>query len=157
MDRAAILRESLDLLRSVHVACLSTVDAEGYPQTRAVFNLRSRHRFPGLAPLFAGHDEDLLLYFTTDSSSRKVEEIRVRPQASAYFCRTEDSFGLLLIGSCCVVEDEAVKEACWQEGWERYYPGGRDDPEFGILRLLPVRVKGWYQSRPSSLQVGEDA
>jgi general stress protein 26 len=156
MDQEAVFGQSLALLESLHIAYLSTVDAEGYPQTRAVFNLRCRHRFPGLTPLFAGHERDFLLYFTADSSSPKMEEIRAHPAASAYFCRAEDSFGLLLAGLCAVVEDPRIKEACWQEGWERYYPGGRGDPEYGILQLRPRRMKGWFQSRPFALPVGAE-
>jgi hypothetical protein len=42
MDSATLLRENLELVTSLKIAYLSTVDEKGRPQTRAVFNLRLR-------------------------------------------------------------------------------------------------------------------
>jgi general stress protein 26 len=146
MDQEQVLRDTRKLIENVFVAYLSTVDAEGYPQTRAVFNLRCQSRFPGMSPLLVGHESDFLLYFTTNTSSQKVAELAARPRACAYFCQPEDAYGALLTGQCELVEDRAIKDACWHPGWERYYPGGPTDPDYAILRMRPERVKGWYHN-----------
>jgi general stress protein 26 len=31
----------------------------------------------------------------------------------------------------------------WVEGWEIYYPKGRDDPDYTVLRVDPLRARGW--------------
>jgi len=141
-------RQCLALVESQSTAYLSTIDAEGYPQTRAVFNLRCRERFPGMAPLLRGHDLDLLLYFTTNTSSGKVAELQQRPQACAYICRAETSEGVTLTGNLEFVDDEPTKAACWHPWWVRYYPGGPADPEYAILRLRPIWLRGLIRGGP---------
>lgn len=146
-EQEALRRETLELIESLPAAYLSTVDEEGYPQTRAVFNLRCRWRFPDLTSFFEGAPP-FLLYFTTNTSSRKMEEIRRLPRACAYFCRQEDSSGVLVTGTVEAVNDLEVKQAIWQEGWERYYALGRGDPEYAVLRFIPCRAKGWRHGAP---------
>jgi general stress protein 26 len=50
--------------------------------------------------------------------------------------------GLMLSGR--VLPDDAAREQLWVEGWERYYSRGRHDPDYTVLRLDPVRARGWY-------------
>ncbi len=145
MDSATLLRENLELVNSMKVAYVSTVSEDGFPQTRAVFNLRCQEAFPGTDALFAGHDQDFLLYFTTNTSSHKMAEIRRHPEISVYYCRPEEFLGLMLTGRIVVVTDPAIKSALWQDGWERYYPLGPEDPDYSILCLRPVRMKGWHR------------
>jgi general stress protein 26 len=153
MDTATLLRENLELVNALKIAYLSTVNGEGCPQTRAVFNLRCRDAFPGTDALFEGHDLDFLLYFTTNTSSAKMAEIRRRPAVSVYYCRPDEFFGLMLIGRIEVVNDPALKSALWQEGWERYYPQGREDPDYTILSLRPARMKGWHRGESFGLDL----
>ena len=153
MDMATLLRENLELVNALKIAYLSTVNGEGCPQTRAVFNLRCREAFPGTDALFVGHDLDFLLYFTTNTSSAKMAEIRRHPAVSVYYCRPDEFFGLMLTGRIEVVKDQALKLALWQEGWKRYYPQGREDPDYTVLRLRPSRMKGWHRGESFGLDL----
>jgi general stress protein 26 len=133
---------------------LGTVDLDGRPRIRAVFNLRNAEHFPGLVPLFQGHDEDLLLLFTTNTSSSKVAEVRTNPAVAAYFSDPEESLGLMLAGDAEIVSDPGVKKALWQDGWERYYPGGYDDPDHTVFQLLPDVARGWNQRETFEFDIG---
>jgi general stress protein 26 len=135
------------ILEQADAAYLTTVDLGGYPHTRAMFNLRNPAWFPRQAPLFRGHERDLLLYFTTNTSSSKLRHLAENPRASAYYCLVREYDGLLLIGEVEVADDSAIRRAVWNEGWEKYYPGGPDDPDHTVLRLRPRRVEGWHRSR----------
>jgi general stress protein 26 len=153
METETLLQENLELVNSLKIAYLSTVDSEGCPQTRAVFNLRCREAFPGTDACFEGHDRDFLLYFTTNTASTKMAEIRRHPAVSIYYCRPDEFFGLMLTGRIELVEDRALKSALWQEGWERFYPLGRDDPDYAVLRLYPSRMKGWHRGSRFALDL----
>jgi len=50
----------------------------------------------------------------------------------------------MLGGEVQVVTDARLKRNIWQDGWECYYPGGPDDPDYAILRLAPKVAKGWH-------------
>lgn len=133
----------LELMRQVPDLYFTTVDEEGFPHTRCIFNLRCAGRFPGLQAVFAGHDHDLMTYLGTNTSSVKVRHIRSNPRVAAYYCDPASFHGVMLSGRVEIVDDPALKRSLWQEGWEMYYRQGPDDPDFAVLRLLPVRVRGW--------------
>lgn len=133
--------DALALLESAEAAFVSTVDGEGWPQTRAMFNLRNRRQFPDFAPLFEGGGFAVL--FTTNTASPKVAAIRVNPKVAVYYCQAGDFQGLTLGGEMEIVSDPELRERLWRPQWEMYYPGGRDDPDHTILRLRPKLVR-WY-------------
>lgn len=86
-----------------------------------------------------------LAYFATSASSSKVDHIKRHPKVSVYYCIPAESRGLMLSGEMEIVTDGAVKEALWQEGWDRYYPEGVHDPDYTVLRLLPARATYLHQ------------
>lgn len=58
-------------------------------------------------------------------------------------------------GNIEIVDDLAAKKGLWQEGWERYYPKGHDDPDHTVLRLMPTNAKGWTGSMTFELELGD--
>lgn len=144
----AIARDVLALITERPEAFFSTLDEHGAPETRAMLNLRCIERYPSLTPLFQGHEHDFLLYFTTNTSSRKMAQVQRRPDVAVYFHRPDTFFGALFTGRVAEVHEPELKRAIWQPGWEMYYPLGPDDPDYAIVRLLPEQVRGWYHGRP---------
>jgi general stress protein 26 len=70
---------SLQLMEVAKAAYLTTIDIDGHPQTRAMFNLRNIYQFPNLRKLFYNHRADFLVLFTTNTSSIKVVQARNNP------------------------------------------------------------------------------
>ena len=106
-----------------------------------------------LTSAFEGHEEDLLIYMTTDTASGKFEQIKANPKASVYFCDPKQIKGLLLVGEIEVITDMAIKRQLWQDDWKVYYPGGVDGPEYNILRLLPKHIKYWAVPMPKPVEM----
>jgi general stress protein 26 len=154
MEGQDLRRSCVKLVESAWPAYLGTVDLQGRPRIRAIFNLRNRERFPNLVPLFQGHDDDLLLFFTTNTSSAKVAELKANPAVAVYFSNPEESFGLMLGGDMDMVTDTELRRALWHDGWEKYYPGGYDDPDHTVLRLRPQVARGWNPSETFEFSVG---
>ncbi len=134
------------LMETAGEAYLTTIGEDGYPHTRVVFNLRNKEQFPRQVNLFASHQEDLLVYISTNTSSNKIREIKANPRVSVYYCNPKQFHGVMLVGDIEIVSDSNVKKALWNEGWERYYPAGVDDPDFTVLCLFPKYAAGWYES-----------
>lgn len=137
MDDQIARRRSLDLMSIAEVAYVTTIDADGFPHTRAMFNLRNREQFPGAMEIFHGHDADFVSYFTTNTSSIKVAEILRNPKVAVYFSRCGEFRGLMLRGEMQIVEESTIKEAVWQKGWEIYYPHGPLDADHSLLCFFP--------------------
>jgi len=149
MDRESFSAAARDIMARAEMLSLATRGGEPYPMIRGLFNLRNPEQFPGLAPFFA--DKGLAVYLGTNTSSVKVGELAAESWASVYFMIPGEFKGLMLSGHA--VPDESAREQLWVEGWDRYYARGRRDPDYTVLRLDPVRARGWYAGEPFDFTV----
>lgn len=156
MDNREVLRLGLELIENAEAAYLTTVDNAGFPQTRAMLNLRNAAQYPALTNLFRKHRHDCAVYFTTNASSPKMEQIGHNRAVSVYYCKPGEWRGLMLGGMMEIVTDPGVKRALWQEGWQMYYPGGHDDPDYAILRLSPMVAKYYHQLNYFTFDFGSE-
>lgn len=121
-----------NLIDKQGVAFISSVDKDGFPNTRAMLPPRKRegiHTF----------------YFTTNTSSLKVAQYRENEKACIYFCDRRFFRGVMLTGTVEVLEDAASKEMIWQEGDTMYYPKGVTDPDYCVLKF--TAEKGRYYAK----------
>jgi len=144
MNEDKARRFALELMAVSEAAYLVTVDGGGRPQVRAMLNLRNRRQYPSLTGLFAEHENDFLVYLTTNTSSQKVAQIRASPAIAVYYCEPAKFHGLMLGGDADIADDPKVREALWQDGWENYYPSGPNDPDHTVLGLRPSVARGWH-------------
>ena len=143
------------LLNEAWPAYLTTIDRNGFPQTRAMFNLRNKVKFPKLESLFSNHEDEFYVIFSTNTSSTKIEDVKANPKASVYYCLPDESRGAMIGGTLEIVENLDTKQAIWLDGWERYYPAGYDDPDHTVLRFHGRMAKGWNQSRTFQIEIGD--
>ena len=92
-----------NLIDKQGVSFISSVDENGYPNTKAMLPPRKREGIK-------------VFYFTTNTSSMRVKQYRSNPQACTYFCDRRFFRGVMLIGTMEVLEDSFYKEMIWQEG-----------------------------------------
>jgi len=145
MDHEQAFQLSIDLMKSAETAYFSTVNNNGFPETRAMLNLRNSKQYPDLALFFRGVDATLETYFTTNTLSLKTETIKANPKICVYYCRPSEWRGLMLCGLIEIVSDINIKKKLWQEAWTLYYPQGTIDSDYTILRLKPSLIKGYHQ------------
>jgi general stress protein 26 len=143
MNESEIKQLNSELMQNTEVVYLATVDGDGFPQVRAMVNLRNASLNPSAAKVFEGHRDDFLMYFTTHKSSDKMKHIKMNPRASVYFCDSKQHCGLLLAGKIEITSDAKLKKDLWQERWMKHFPAGAEDPEYIVLRFVPSFVKGW--------------
>jgi general stress protein 26 len=144
MERKELEAIASEIMGRADMLSLATMAEEPYPYVRALFNLRNKRKFPSLAPFFAG--KGLAVYLGTNTSSIKMAQIGNDGWVSVYYMIPREFKGLCLSGRAIV--DADAKEAIWVKGWERYYPSGKSDPDYTVLRVEPVRARGWYTGKP---------
>jgi general stress protein 26 len=144
MKREDFNAAAVDIMERSGDLMLATQGGDGYPHMRMVFNLRNRQRFPTLAGFFA--DKGLAVYLGTNTSSVKARQIGSDARVTVYYAVPEEFKGLMLCGRA--VPDAEAKAALWVDGWERYYPQGRTDPDYTVFRFDPVLARGWYAGKP---------
>ena len=104
------------------VAFISSVDDEGFPNTKAMLPPRKREGIK-------------YFYFTTNTSSMRVTQYKDNPKASIYFCDKRFFRGVMLKGTMEVFEDDETKKMIWREGDTTYYPLGVTDPDYCVLKF----------------------
>lgn len=121
-----------NLIDKQKTSFLSSVDTDGFPNTKAMLPPRKRE---GIREF----------YFTTNTSSMRVGQYRENPKACIYFCDKRFFRGVMLVGTVEVLEDSASKEMIWQEGDTLYYPKGVTDPDYCVIHF--TAHKGRYYSQ----------
>jgi len=153
LDIPELKKACLDLMSTADTVLLTTHGLDGYPRTRAMLNMRNARQYPEKVDLFASHREDYMILFSTNTASVKLKQVKANPRACAYYTDPGCYHGVLFVGDIEIIEDTAVKYALWVEGWERYYPQGRDDPDYTVLRLYPKFAEGWWTPQRFSFKL----
>lgn len=139
----------ISIIKNSKAAYLATVDSEGKPEIRALLNLPNPRKYKKLeGKALIQDDEQLTLYFTTNTSSKKVQRIRKNPNVALYFCEPSLFKGICVSGIMEEVLDQDVKSDFWQRGWTMYYPLGKTDPDYTILKFTSTKIEGWYNFAP---------
>lgn len=123
------------MIDKLKTAFLGSVDAEGFPNVKAMLQPRRREGIK-------------MLYLTTNTSSMRVAQFKENNRACIYFCDSRFFRGVMLRGTMEVLTDSASKELIWQEGDTMYYKEGVTDPDYCVLKF--TAISGRYYSNFSS-------
>ena len=122
MNSKEIYSEALDLANRSTIAMLGTNNESGYPNIKAMIKKENE----GLKTI----------WFSTNTSSKRVKQIAADPRASVYFVDFDNWMGLMLVGDLEILHDEESRRRLWQPGDEKYYPlGVVDDPDYTVMRF----------------------
>jgi len=121
MDKQEIHQASLDLANRSGIAMLGTVAENGYPNVKAMIKKENE----GLQ----------ILWFSTNTSSKRVAQMLNNPHTCVYFVDHGTWEGLMLVGDIEVLQDAESRKRLWQEGDEKYYQQGVEDPDYTVLRF----------------------
>lgn len=153
MDEKELKQACLNLMETADAVYLSTIGDDGFPHMRMMSNLRNKKQNPGCAKVLEEDKKDFVVYLVTGQSSLKMQQIRANPKVSVYFCIPAEFHTLMLRGKVQEITDQQFKNKLWQDGWEIHWPGGAEDPEFIVLKLLPTAAKGWYKEGPFEFEL----
>jgi general stress protein 26 len=121
MDEQEAKTESLKLVDNAAVCLLGSNGEDGFPYIKAVLNLR--------------HEGFKTFWFDTNTSSKRVRQLKKDSRASLYFVDEINFKGLMLLGTAEVLRDLASRRLLWTKDSEFYYPLGIDDPDYTVLRF----------------------
>lgn len=119
-----ISEKALALAASSTIAMVGSNGDGGFPNIKAMFCLQG--------------DGIKTVYFSTNTSSKRVQQFRENPSACVYFVDNKTFEGLNLTGKMEILSDHDTKQKFWEDGCEVYYPLGVDDPDYTILRFTAI-------------------
>lgn len=139
------METAISIIMKSKAAYLATIDGEGKPEIRALLNLPNPKKYKKLEGKALLRDgETVTMYFTTNTSSQKVQRIRNNANVALYFCDPAAFQGICASGTMEEVTDQELKESFWQRGWTMYYPKGKTDPDYTLLKFTSSKLEGWY-------------
>ncbi len=105
-------------------AFIASVDEQGRPVIRAVS-----------APRIIDGNE---IYFSTNTSSKKVKQYSANSKACVYFYkRGKIKYqGVSIAGEMQVCTDQATKDKVWRFGDGIFYKQGVTDPDYCVLKFV---------------------
>lgn len=129
---------------SAELATFGTEKTDGFPEVRALLNLANKKQYPELVDkAIVADGETLTIYFTTNTSSRKVAQIRNNNKVCLYFCIPKSFKGVSATGTIEEVIDMEVKKDFWQTSWTMYYQKGVTDPDYTLLKFTSKHLHCW--------------
>ena len=111
-----------NIIDKAAVSVISSVDADGFPNSKAMLPPR---KLEGIKHI----------YFTTNTSSMRVQQYSDNPKACVYFFDKRFFKGVMLKGTMEVKTDAKTKKMIWRDGDEMYYPKGVTDTDYCVLKF----------------------
>jgi len=121
MQKEQAIQAALALANASTIAMLGTNGDDGYPNIKAMLKMENE----GLQRI----------WFSTNTSSRRVAQVMRNPRTCVYFVDMQQWMGLMLVGTIEVLQDAVSKQRLWRPGFEKYYPLGVTDPDYTVLRF----------------------
>ena len=130
MENEKTMKEAQSLVDRTSICMLGSIDNEGYPNIRAMLKMENE----GLHTI----------WLSTNTSSRKISQLSSNPKTCVYFVDLEKWIGLMLIGTIEILQDAESRKRLWQDGFEKYYPAGVNDPDYSVLRFTARSGKYYH-------------
>lgn len=124
-----------DMIDRQEVCFLQFIDADGFPTARAMLNPRKRH----------GLDE---FYLTTNTTSKKVQNLLDNPKAGLYFYDRPTYRGVAFTGMAEILHDQAIKDEIWRDMDTIFYENNTD-PDYCVIKFI-ARNARYYDSYKST-------
>lgn len=119
MDKQEAMAQGLQLVERSRICLLGTNGEDGFPNIKAMMN--------------AKHEGMNRIWLSTNTSSRRVQQLKKNNRACVYYVDDQDFEGLMLTGTIQILQDLKSKQMLWADGDEKYYPLGVEDPDYSVL------------------------
>ncbi|MGM5630189.1 pyridoxamine 5'-phosphate oxidase family protein [Apibacter raozihei] len=129
-----------DLIDHETLAFIGSIDDEGYPNIKAMLAPRKREKLK-------------IFYFTTTSSSIKMDHYKENPKSSIYFCNHNSFTGIMFKGKMEILTDYETKKMIWREGDQEYFLRGIDDPDFSVLKFTAESGRYYSNFKSESFEI----
>jgi general stress protein 26 len=139
MDKQEAMAEGLQLVERSQICLLGTNGEDGFPNIKAMMN--------------AKHEGMSKIWFSTNTHSKRVLQLRRDNRACVYYVDEKDFKGLMLTGSIQILQDPKSRRMLWSDGDERYYPLGVEDPDYSVLCFAARRGNYYHKLKNITFEI----
>jgi general stress protein 26 len=139
MNKQEAIAQGLKLIEKSKICMLGTNGDDGFPNIKGMMNLK--------------HEGLKNIWFSTNTSSRRVQQLRKDSRACVYYVDEKNFKGLMLIGTIEILQDIESRKMLWTEGAEIYYPLGVEDPDYSVLYFTAKRGNYYHGLKNISFEI----
>ena len=139
INKQEAIAQGLKLIEKSKICMLGTNGEDGFPNIKAMLNLRHK----GLKKI----------WFSTNTSSKRVQQLRKDNRACVYYVDEKNFKGLMLVGTIEILQDIESKKMLWSEGAEVYYPLGVADPDYSVLCFTSKRGNFYHSLKNITFEI----
>jgi general stress protein 26 len=99
-------------------------------------------------------DDDGAFWFLTSTNTDKVEAVRTMQRVNLAFSDPGNKRYVSVSGFCELVRDRERTKQLWNPSYEEWLPGGMDDPNLILLRIVVQEAEYWSASASRMLPLG---
>jgi general stress protein 26 len=124
------------------VCFICSIDSSCFPNVKAMLMPRKRN---GLKEF----------YFSTNTSSMRVEHYKSNPNACIYFYHKGliRYTGVMLIGKMEILTDQQSKKMLWKRGDTIFYKKGITDPDYCVLKFTAQSGRYYCDLKTESFEL----
>lgn len=101
-------------------------------------------------------DDDGVLWFLSDKTSEKNEEILANSKVELFFSEPHDQF-LTLHGHATILYDRAIIKELFTPIVKVWMPEGEDDPNLSVIKVVPEEGYYWNNKHNKAVAVAKMA
>lgn len=131
MNKQEAITQGLKLIEESNFCMLGTNGEDGFPYIKGMTNLK--------------HEGLKKIWFSTNTSSKRVQQLRKDDRACVYYVDGKPFKGLMLVGTIEILQDIESRKMLWFDGTEKYYPLGVEDPDYAVL-CFTAKWGDYYQA-----------
>jgi len=139
MDKQEAVAEGLQLVQRSGICLLGTNGEDGFPNIKAMMN--------------AKHEGINRIWLSTNTSSRRVQQLKKDNWACVYYVDAQDFKGLMLTGTIQILQDLKSKQMLWADGDEKYYPLGVEEPDYSVLCFTAHRGNYYHKLKNITFEI----
>jgi general stress protein 26 len=85
--------------------------------------------------------EQFVVWMGTSRVSRKVAQLQRDDRATLAYERVREAAYVTLTGTATLVDDLPLRRRYWLERWRGFWPGGPEDDDYILIRLVPFQLE----------------
>jgi general stress protein 26 len=121
-NNSKLISIAKEIMQNAKTCALITIDDKGRPRVRTM---------DPFAP-----EENLTVWFGTNSNSRKVKQIKGNSKVTLYYTEKGETGYVMIHGIASIVDDVKAKEKHWKIKWKDFYP---DYPHgYMLIKVKPL-------------------
>jgi len=124
-SREQLITAAREIMTTTRYCALITIDARGRASARTM---------DAFAP-----DDNMVVWFGTNPSSRKVAEIRRHPGVTLYYFDRENLAYVTLHGIARLIDDPQEKLRHWKDDWKDFYPDRNKG--YLLIEVQPLKLE----------------